>query len=145
MYGPYHNIEHLPTIPGQPSAPLRARTSAAGAADDFITPDSTPAGVKDAYVKAATSSDPVRVDWRHEEQFNVLDPAAIHIPTLVIHGERDPIASASGMPVFFSRLGTVDRWWVVLASADHVAHLERQPAFVQALVSFLERDGRSRR
>lgn len=144
MYGPYHNIENLPTIPAEPSAPLRSHTTAAGAAEDFITPDSTPRGVKDAYVKAATTSDPVRADWRHEEQFNGLDPAAIHVPTLIIHGDRDPYAKEAGLPVFFSRLGTVDRWWVVLASADHVAHLERQPAFVQALVGFLERDGRPR-
>ena len=142
MYAPYHNVVKPPEVAREPAVPPRTSTTAAGAAEDFLTPDSTPAGVKDAYVKAATASDPVRADWRHEEQFNALDPAAVHIPTLVIHGERDPHANAAGLPVFYSRLGAVDRWWVVLASADHVAHLERQSAFVQAVVSFVERNRR---
>jgi pimeloyl-ACP methyl ester carboxylesterase len=142
LYGPYHNVVKPPEIPAEPRVPPRARTTAEGAAEDFITPDSTPAGVKEAYIKAATTSDPVRVDWRHEEQFNALNPAAVHVPTLVIHGERDPYAAEAALPVFFSRLAAVDRSWVVLASADHVAHLERQGVFVQEVVGFLERGRR---
>jgi pimeloyl-ACP methyl ester carboxylesterase len=141
MYGPYHNVEQPPEIPVEPKSPPRARTTAVGAAEDFISPDMTPAGVKDAYVKSATTLDPVRVDWRHEEQFNVLDPAKIHTPTLVIHGEKDPYATAAGIPNFFAKLASVDRAWVVLAGTDHVAHLERQGAFVQAIVAFIEREG----
>lgn len=141
MYGPYHNVEQPPEIPVESKSPPRARTTAVGAAEDFISPDMTPAGVKDAYVKSATTLDPVRVDWRHEEQFNVLDPAKIHTPTLVIHGEKDPYAAAAGIPNFFAKLASVDRAWVVLAGTDHVAHLERQGAFVQAIVAFIEREG----
>jgi pimeloyl-ACP methyl ester carboxylesterase len=141
MYGPYHNVEQPPEIPVEPKSPPHARTTAEGAAEDFISPDMTPAGVKDAYVKSATTLDPVRVDWRHEEQFNVLDPAKIHTPTLVIHGEKDPYAAAAGIPNFFAKLASVDRAWVVLAGTDHVAHLERQGAFVQAIVAFIEREG----
>ena len=137
MYGPYHNVEQPPEVAPEPAAPPRGKTTVEGAAEDFISPESTPAGVKDAYVKSATTLDPVRVDWRHEEQFNVLDPAELHTPTLVIHGERDPYAAGSGMPSFFARLASVDRAWVVLAGTDHVAHLERQDAFVQAIVAFL--------
>ena len=141
MYGPYHNVEHPPEIPEELKSPPRARTTVEGAAEDFISPDMTPAGVKEAYVKSATTLDPVRVDWRHEEQFNVLDPAMIHTPILVIHGEKDPYAAGAGMPNFFAKLSSVDRAWVVLAGTDHVAHLERQDAFVQAVVSFVEREG----
>lgn len=129
----------------EPVQPPREKTTAAGAGEDFLTPASTPAGVKDAYIKAATTNDPVRVDWRREEQFWVLDPSAVRVPTLVINGDRDPIAAAASLGVFFSRLATADRWWVVLANADHVAHLERQPEFVQALVGFMERTGSKRR
>ena len=139
MYGPYHNIMKLPEVAPEPLRPPREATTAFGAAEDFTTPDSTPPGVKAAYVRSATRSDPVRVDWRHEEQFNALDPAAIKTPTLLIHGDRDPYAMEAGLPVFFSRLATADRWWVVLASSDHVAHLERQAAFVLAVTGFLER------
>ena len=145
MYGPYHNFLSPPTIPEEPGSPPRAKTTAEGAAEDFTTPDSTPAGVKEEYVRSAVSRDPVRADWRHEEQFNVLDPAVLRVPTLVIHGDRDPYATGAGLPAFFARLGTSDRWWVVLAGADHVAHLERQTAFVQGMVGFLERAGRPHR
>ena len=142
MYGPYHNFQSPPDVPAEPGSPPRAKTTAEGAAEDFITPDSTPAGVKEEYIRSAVSKNPVRADWRHEEQFNALDPALLRVPTLVMHGDRDPHAAGAGLPVFFARLGTSDRWWVVLAGSDHVAHLERQSAFVQALVSFIERAGR---
>ena len=139
LYGFYFNTANPPALDPPARVPLRARTTAAGAEEDFISPDSTPAGVKDAYVKAATSSDPVRADWRREEQFNALDPAKVRTPTLVINGERDPYALGAGLPAFMATLGTVDRWWIVLSHADHAAHLERQTAFVNALVGFLQR------
>jgi pimeloyl-ACP methyl ester carboxylesterase len=139
MYGPYYDTQKRPETPREPSAPPRVRTTAEAAGEDFLTPQSTPAGMKQAYVAAALKYDPIRVDWRHEEQFDALDPAVVHTPTLVIHGEKDPYAAAAGVPWLFSKLGTADRWWVVLANGDHVAHLERQPAFVSAVVSFLER------
>jgi alpha-beta hydrolase superfamily lysophospholipase len=122
-----------------PAVPARHRTTAAGAAEDFISPAVTPPGVKDAYVRAATTMDTVRADWKLESQFTAIDPALVRTPTLLLDGERDPYANASNHPAFFSRLGTADRWWVVLAGADHVAHLELQREFVNALVAFMER------
>ena len=142
LYGFYYDIAKTPALIPEPASPPRERTTAAGAAEDFITPDSTPAGVKEAYVKSATTLDPVRVDWRREETFSELDPAAVTTPTLVINGERDPYAAGGNIPAFLSKLAAVDRWWVVLASSDHVAHLERRAAFVQVLVSFVERNRR---
>ncbi|MES2178642.1 MAG: alpha/beta fold hydrolase [Gemmatimonadota bacterium] len=144
LYGFYYDITGTPDLIVEPSKPPRERTTKEGAAEDFITPDSTPAGVKEAYIRSATTLDPVRVDWRREEQFRALDPAKVHTPTLVINGERDPYAKDANIPAFLAKLGTIDHWWIVLASADHVAHLERQAAFVQALVSFMERDGKPR-
>ena len=138
MYGPYHNVEQPPDIPEEPASPPRAPTTAEGAAEDFISPEMTPAGVKEGYVRSATTLDPVRVDWRHEEQFNVLDPVKLHTPTLVLHGENDPYAAGAGVPNFFAKLASVDRSWIVLAGTDHVAHLERQDAFVRAILSFIE-------
>jgi pimeloyl-ACP methyl ester carboxylesterase len=139
LYGFPQDVTKPVTAPPEAPEPARRRTTAAGAAEDFITPDSTPAGVRDAYVRDAIARDSIRVDWRHEEQFAALDPTAVKTPVLVINGERDPYANAAGLPTFFSRLSGVDHWWVVLAHADHAAHLERQPAFVNAVVSFMER------
>ncbi len=139
MYAPYYNITKRPDVPPEPTTPPRVPTTRKAAGEDFLTPASTPPGVKDAYVGSAVKSDSVRVDWRHEEQFNALNPLKIHTPTLILHGEADPIAMEAGLPTFFSMLGTVDRAWVVLAHSDHVAHLERTAAFVYAVTSFLER------
>lgn len=122
-----------------PAMPLRQRTTAAGAGEDFISPGVTPPGVKDAYVRMATTTDSIRADWKDERQFQAIDPSKVHVPTLLLDGERDPYANASNHPAFFPRLGTADRWWVVLPGADHAAHLELQRAFVNALVSFMER------
>ena len=139
LYAFAYNItaEHQ-AIPDQ-DKPLRARTTAEAAGEDFLTPETTPPGAKDAYVKAALASDPVRNDWRREEQFWALDPSQIRVPTMLLNGDRDPIAANASLGEFFSRLATADRWWVVLANSDHVAHLERQREFVQAVVSFMER------
>ncbi len=119
--------------------PPRHRTTAAAAGEDFISPAVTPPGVKEAYVRTATLMDSIRVDWRHESQFAAIDPALVRTPTLLLDGERDPYANAANHPAFFARLGTADRWWVVLPGADHAAHLELQGAFVNALVAFMER------
>lgn len=121
------------------AVPSRRHTTAAGAGEDFISPDVTPPGVKDAYVRMATTTDSIRVDWKDERQFQEIDPSKVHVPTLLLDGERDPYANASNHPAFFPRLGTADRWWVVLPGVDHAAHLEAQRAFVNALVAFMER------
>jgi pimeloyl-ACP methyl ester carboxylesterase len=125
--------------PPDPAVPPRQRTTTAAAGEDFISPAVTPPGVKDAYVRTATTMDPIRVDWRLESQFAALDPARVRVPTLLLDGERDPYANASNHPAVFARLGTADRWWVVLPGADHAAHLELRDAFVNALVAFIER------
>ena len=122
-----------------PGAPPRQHTTAAAAGEDFISPAVTPPGVKEAYVRTATTTDSIRADWRLESQFAALDPARLHVPTLLLDGERDPYANASNHPTVFATLGTADRWWVVLPGADHAAHLEVQGAFVNALVAFIER------
>ena len=140
LYGFYFNTDSIPAVPDEPASPPRIHTTAEGAAEDFLTPESTPRGVKDAYVRSATTLDPIRVDWRHEEQYNGLDPALLKLPTLVINGEADPYAKGAGLPSFLSKIVGIDRSWVVLAKADHVAHLERQEEFVKALVDFLERE-----
>jgi pimeloyl-ACP methyl ester carboxylesterase len=123
--------------PADPIALARRRTTLAAAEEDFITPESTPRGVKEAYARAAVAADPVRTDWRQEAQWRALDPAALRVPVLLINGERDPYAARANLPAFMARAAGVDRSWVVLARADHGAHLERQREFVDALVAFL--------
>ena len=122
-----------------PVALARRRTTIAGAGEDFITPESTPPGVREAYARAAVAADPIRTDWRGEAEWRALDPAALRVPVLVINGERDPYAARANLPAFMARVSGVDRSWVVLARADHAAHLERQREFVDAVVGFIAR------
>lgn len=121
-----------------PAAPPRKHTTATAAGEDFITPAAAPLSVKDAYVRAALLRDTVRVDWKDENEFDVLDPHAIHMPVLILNGERDPYVHDSEAPWFFAQLGSIDRTWVVLSNSDHVAHLERPRDFVHAITSFLD-------
>jgi len=120
--------------------PLRSKTTAQAAASDFIAPNAMSPRALQAYVAAAIAADPVRTDWRRREQFNALDPAKITVPTLLIQGELDPLAPTAFQAKFFARLGTVDRQWVVIAGGDHAVLIENtQPAFVAAMVNFIER------
>jgi pimeloyl-ACP methyl ester carboxylesterase len=58
----------------------------------------------------------------------------------VIHGERDPYAPIDAQAALFTRLGTADRQWVVLAGSDHAALVENSaPAFITAIVAFVSR------
>ena len=98
------------------------------------------------HVDSSVLLDGARIGAGNVAQRALADGSAVQLqayydktPVLLINGERDPYANAAGLPAFFSRLTGVDRRWVVLANADHAAHLERQAAFVNAVVSFMER------
>ena len=119
--------------------PRRERTTAANAAEDFLSPESTPAGVKEAYMREAPERDSVRADWRHYEQFNAVDPPKMRVPVLIVGGERDPIMNGSHPATFFERLREVDRAWIIVPGTDHVLHLEKQAMFVAAVRGFVER------
>ncbi len=122
--------------------PPRVATTATAAGEDFITSAATDPAVRNAYVRAALAAQPVRPDWRRMSEFNALDPAAVHVPTLELMGERDPVSNQvpGGEAVFFGRLGTPDREFVVLPGVDHVALLENErQRFVEAIVDFVER------
>jgi pimeloyl-ACP methyl ester carboxylesterase len=123
-----------------PAEPPRRENTAEAAASDFITPDSISDAAIQAYVQQSLAADPVRVDWKDEHEWSALDPAAVQVPTLVLHGEHDPYAPVANQARLFERLGHPDRQWVIVAGGDHAAHLERPRArFIGALLAFLER------
>lgn len=119
--------------------PPREANTEAGARSDFITDGTISEQAIAAYVKASLAADPIRVDWAAGQQFNALDPTQVKIPTLVIHGVGDPIARQLWQAKLFTRLQVPDRQWVILANADHAAHLEQPADFLRALLSFLDR------
>ena len=121
------------------AAPRVANTAQA-AGSDFITPAVIDAKVKDAYVRQSLAADPYYAEWWHRDQYNALDPAAVHVPTLLLEGEFDPLAHAAWNAALFTRLGTAQREWVVIAGADHAAILEStQDEVLAATDAFLKR------
>jgi pimeloyl-ACP methyl ester carboxylesterase len=128
-------------FPDDLAAPARAANTSEAAANDFISPKVTPKRVIDAYVAAALAADPVRVDWRNQmAEFQALDPSKVLVPTLLIHGERDPAARSNAQARLFVGLGTQDKQWVVLSGGDHAALIEdTHAAFIAAIAAFVSR------
>ncbi|MCB1845638.1 MAG: alpha/beta fold hydrolase [Halioglobus sp.] len=142
LFGYWHDLdEKLPADePG--IVPERARTTAAAAASDFITPGSISQKAVDAYVQMALEADPVRTDIRRMDQYNALDPALIHVPTLVIQGEFDPIAPAGRQAKLYMRLASGHKQWVTVPGGDHAAFLEAPRSyFLLELTAFLQGAG----
>ena len=129
-----HHVEPTPT----PASPERRRNTAEAAAEDFITPGTMSEAAIEEYVRASLAADPVRVDWKDLHQFNRLDPRRVSIPTLIIHGERDPYAPLDRQTELLEALGTTNKALVTLPGTDHAAHLEALPEFTNAVLEFLE-------
>ncbi len=115
----------------------RVPNTEAAAASDFITPGTISADAIAAYVRVAMAADPIKADWRSTQQFNALDPELIPIPTLVLHGDRDPF-DRLWQAKLFTRIGQADKQWIVIPEGDHAAHLEQPDRFVAALLGFVE-------
>jgi pimeloyl-ACP methyl ester carboxylesterase len=127
-------------FPAEPPEPARAPNTREAAISDFISPQVTPQKTIDAYVSAALAADPVRVDWHSQNEFQALEPSKVVVPTLVLQGERDPLAPADAQARLFTHLGTPDRQWIVLPRGDHAALIEdTHDAFIAAIISFVSR------
>jgi len=138
LYG--YNLD--PTAPpdhgpasGQP--PVLPNT-AAWARSDFITPAvASPALIED-FVTAALAADPIRVDVCCDVEFREIRPEAIRLPTLLLHGARDPAFKPAVATAFFAHLATTERRWIIVASGDHAAHLEDcAPEVSAAMIDFI--------
>lgn len=117
----------------------RSVNTATAAASDFITPGSISPQAIDAYVAAALSSDPVRVDVRNVDQYNALDASTLTLPTLVIYGEHDPLAPTENQAKLYARIASGHKQLVSVPGGDHAAFLESPRAyFINALVAFLD-------
>ncbi|MFV8753577.1 alpha/beta hydrolase [Nannocystaceae bacterium ST9] len=137
LYGyPRDPDARTPTSAGKGEPPRKPNTEEA-AASDFDTPGTISDEAIAAYVRASMAADPIKADWRATQQFNALDPEAITIPTLVLHGVDDPI-DRLWQAKLFTRLAQADKQWVVIPRADHAAHLEQPDRFVAALIAFIE-------
>ena len=129
-------------VPEQPdpAAPAKAPTTATAAAEDFIAPGVISKRAIELYVQAALAADPVRMDWRRDQEWNALSPEAVKVPVLLIQAELDPLAKTDAHARLFSRLGTTDRQWIVVPRGDHAALIEdTAPRLIAAIRAFLDR------
>jgi pimeloyl-ACP methyl ester carboxylesterase len=124
----------------EPDTPPRRPTTAEAAAEDFIAPGVISKRAIAAYVQVAVAADPVRTDWRHATEWNALAPDAVHVPVLLLQAELDPLAKTEAHARLFTRLGTIDRQWVVIPRGDHAALLEdTAPRLIASIRAFVER------
>jgi len=139
---PDAKVASLPT----PVEPAMTRTTRGDAESDFISPQVTPRAVVDAFVQQALASDPVRVDWIREDEFNGVRMARLTMPTLVIHGARDSGMADEVTAKFVARIAATHRQWTILPGGDHAAQLEdTHVAFVDAVAGFILRSPPVRR
>jgi pimeloyl-ACP methyl ester carboxylesterase len=118
---------------------LKAENTAEAAASDFIVPGSISTKAIETYVKVALAADPIMVDLKSDDQYNVLDGSNIDVPTLVIRGQHDPIAPPEYQATLYMQLATGHKQWVTVPGGDHAAFMEApRDYFIHALVGFLQ-------
>ena len=132
----YDNTYPDDTQNGKP--PMKENTAEA-AASDFITPGSISQKAIDEYVRASLEADPVRADWRNQEQYNQFDPKKVSMPVLLLQGEFDPLAETKSHAKAFSEFPNANKQWVVLKGGDHAALLEKpRGQLIDASINFIE-------
>jgi len=119
--------------------PPMVATTAEAAASDFLVPGAISQNAIDTYVREALRADPIRSDWNQLHQWNGLNAADVELPTLLLQGEFDPLASTEAHAAVFSKLANPNRQWVVLAGGDHAALLETpRQRLISASVNFIQ-------
>jgi alpha-beta hydrolase superfamily lysophospholipase len=114
--------------------------TAENAASDFITPGSISQKAIGTYVKMALESDPIRVDWKNESEYNDINPSLIATPVLILQGEFDPISSTTNQAKLFTQLKSSDKSWVVISGGDHVAFMEApRENFIHSFTAFIDK------
>lgn len=146
LFGFTHDPDLQYAVRPLPKTPARIKTTRSDALSDFISPDVTPPRVVSAFVAAALKADPVRMDWIKEDEFNDFNPARLTMPTMILHGSRDPGVPVDVTARFFQKIAASQRQWTMLQGGDHVAQLEdTYGAFVSAVVEFITRPAPQRR
>jgi pimeloyl-ACP methyl ester carboxylesterase len=124
-----------------PPSPRRTN-SIEHAGADFANPAHYDAQAKRAFVQRALCIDPTSpVGGIYEVARGepLHSPAALKAPSLVIHGDHDPIISAGDILDFYHAIPHARKTYAVVPKADHNAHLgHARLRFLQILCDFLE-------
>lgn len=129
-----------PALYGPPEGePPAVHNTAEAARSDFVSPNVVSPDLVRDFVDAALARDPMQALVCCDDELRAIRPESILVPTLLIHGARDPGFKAPIASAFFSRLATSERRWVVVAEGDHAAHLEATaPEVTAAIVDFIQ-------
>lgn len=116
------------------------------AIEDFTIEGSIPPDLARQFARAALLCDPIKVRWSGLHEFNNVDPARVHVPTLVVAGDQDPYCPLRAQQELFCNLGRgADRCWSILSDTDHAIHLlDARSRFVQTVENFAEIGRRNR-
>lgn len=121
------------------AAPENVNTEVA-ALEDFTLPGTICDEAASAFSTLALEVDPVKAAWDDLHEFNICNPALVHVPTLVMAGSQDPYVSWDAQRELFDRLGTEDKAMCILPGCDHAAHiLKARRMFIRAVAGFLLR------
>jgi len=138
LFGFWHDLDVVIPADDPAMTVQRLANTADAAASDFITPGSISQKAIDTYVSVSLWTDPVKTDLRNYDHYNALDPAKIKTPTLVIHGEFDPIAPAAFQAKLYAGIGTGHKQLVSVPGGDHAAFMETPRSyFIAELVTFM--------
>ena len=140
VFGYWQDLDF--NIPESPSdiQLQKSINTAENAASDFITPGSISQKAIETYVKMALESDPIRVDWKNENEYNDIDPSLITAPVLILQGEFDPVSPTTNQAKLFTRLKSSDKSWVVISGGDHAAFMEApRKHFIHSFTAFIDR------
>jgi alpha-beta hydrolase superfamily lysophospholipase len=133
-FDPAASPDHGPAAGPAPSVP----NTPEWARSDFVSPEVVRPELVHDFVAAALTNDPVRAPVCCDVQFRAIRPAAIHVPTLLLHGARDPALRPAVAAAFFAQLGSAERRWIIVGAGDHAAHLEdTAPEVISAIIDFL--------
>lgn len=123
----------------KPPAPEMANTDIASL-EDFTLPGTICDDAALTFSSLALEVDYIKAAWDELHEFNICNPAMLHIPTLIIVGAQDPYISWDSQRELFDRLGTEDKAMCILPGCDHAAHiLKARKMFVRGVAGFLLR------
>jgi len=119
---------------------IKRKNTFDSAIEDFTVEGSIPPEPAILFAEAALQADPYKAEWKYLSQFNTLDPAQVHVPTLVVAGDQDPYAPLRVQADLYTNLARgVDRTWSIIADADHAVHLlDGRERFINIVKSFCE-------
>jgi pimeloyl-ACP methyl ester carboxylesterase len=144
----YSSTSDIATIENPDNTPpeSRRKNTFNEAIEDFTVEGSIPPKPAASFAHAALLTDPYKAQWKYLCQFNNVDPARVHVPTLVVAGDKDPYAPLRVQAELFSNLARgVDRTWSIIADADHAVHLlnSGRHRFVNIVKGFVENGERA--